>query len=64
MSVTSSVPAQTATPTTAVARLSTDAAAAQKIGDALAETFDGQEWLYFPAIAPQVAAILDGVLGG
>jgi ribosomal protein L11 methyltransferase len=43
MPVTSSVPAPTATPATAVARLSTDAAAAQKIGDALAETFDGQE---------------------
>jgi ribosomal protein L11 methyltransferase len=47
MPVPSPVPAPTttraATQATAVARLSTDAATAQRIGDALAERYDGQE---------------------
>jgi ribosomal protein L11 methyltransferase len=43
MPMTSSIPAQTIMPATSVARMTTDAAAAQRIGDALAETFDGEE---------------------
>jgi ribosomal protein L11 methyltransferase len=43
MPMTSSIPAQTIMPATLVARMTTDAAAAQRIGDALAETFDGEE---------------------
>src|SRR5882672_5546341 len=43
MPMTSSVPALTVMPATSVARLMTDAAAAKRIGDALAETFDGEE---------------------
>src|ERR1700726_4826399 len=43
MPMTSSIPAQTIMPATSVARMTTDAAAAKRIGDALAEAFDGEE---------------------